>query len=946
MRDAGAYFMEKYSHHEYVEFLGKFHVPPPLTWQPKIQHVRLILGDFTNLENIYKLMARLGQCFTQSKQCDVSFERSEYIIVPDIVGGSNSLNGEYTFSDGVGMISKNFAGQVARDMKLRQCVPSCFQFRFRGMKGVLAVNPMLDEIALWAVENGITSRPNKNMFGNCSWLVKMVFRDSQVKFSTVRKEKETIEIVKYSTPSTVALNKPFICILDQVSQKQSPECHVRVTNRIEELAEEQLRGYARSLLYEETCRNKLKELPQRICINLLPKWAGFDLSTEPFFRSLVKAMANYYIVKQMRKQQFPIPANKGRTMLGVIDDTGQLQYGQVFVQYTENVTLKCPSSEAARKVLTGKVMLTKSPSVVAGDVRVFTAVDIADLHHFCDVVVFPQHGPRPHPDEMAGSDLDGDEYAVIWDEDLILDRSEPAFDYTCEKPENVPIDPNTMNEEMVDFYCDYLIQDSIGTIANSFQFQADYYGINSNVRKVCNSLARKHAQAVDFPKTGCPPSRLRTTWSDGEPPEKPERQPDFHCSYESSKALYRSERLLGHIFRNIRAVDDVFKAAQDVEKEVKVVLDPYLIVDGWEDDMKFAKAELQRYNGLLRGIMENYGIKTEAEAFSGCIVDIRNRISDRDQDDMSFYTTNEIIDQKITNLFRMFRKEFFREFGGWRNCLKSAASPYASSDDVLDYYIAAPPRCMEKKAVAYYRACYELANRSGEQLLSFAWIAYDVLAVVKRNNVSSDEKYCPATCPVFEVLDDRLIDFYLKNEEKIEDFAKEITNNGSYLSRYLENYPGLERVMYLIVSWAERNGLLSGCLQWEHMCLILLLFATGRITGSMNIIALPMLDALDVEDIQKGDLIVPTGDQYARMVVHFFEYLASRAFRKLPHLSFISVGSNSVFMRGQWLPIHEAAVKTYYSMVFNMDFDELIGDISSASNESHECEPFVVELPS
>lgn len=57
--------------------------------------------------------------------------------------------------------------------------------------------------------------------------------------------------------------------------------------------------------------------------------------------------------------------------------------------------------------------------------------------------------------------------------------------------------------------------------------------------------------------------------------------------------------------------------------------------------------------------MENYGIKSEAEVFSGCITEIRNRISDRDQDDMSFFTTNELIEQKMTILFREFREGFF-----------------------------------------------------------------------------------------------------------------------------------------------------------------------------------------------------------------------------------------------------------------------------------------------
>ena len=70
--------------------------------------------------------------------------------------------------------------------------------------------------------------------------------------------------------------------------------------------------------------------------------------------------------------------------------------------------------------------------------------------------------------------------------------------------------------------------------------------------------------------------------------------------------------------------------------------------------------------------METHGIRTEAEIFSGCITDMRNRLSDKvvehintlifnlqDQDDMSFFNTNQIIETKVTNLFKKSRASFF-----------------------------------------------------------------------------------------------------------------------------------------------------------------------------------------------------------------------------------------------------------------------------------------------
>ena len=53
--------------------------------------------------------------------------------------------------------------------------------------------------------------------------------------------------------------------------------------------------------------------------------------------------------------------------------------------------------------------------------------------------MFPTNGERPHADEMAGGDLDGDKFFVTWDERLIPLRTVepeeyPAFKGKKEKP--------------------------------------------------------------------------------------------------------------------------------------------------------------------------------------------------------------------------------------------------------------------------------------------------------------------------------------------------------------------------------------------------------------------------------------------------------------------------------------------------------------------------------
>jgi RNA-dependent RNA polymerase len=90
------------------------------------------------------------------------------------------------------------------------------------------------------------------------------------------------------------------------------------------------------------------------------------------------------------------------------------------------------------EVVEGQVVIAKHPVMHPGDVRTFRAVSCPQLLHHKNVLVLPQLGHRPHANEMSGSDLDGDIYAVMWDQSLLRGWNNTPMDYTAERPVEVP----------------------------------------------------------------------------------------------------------------------------------------------------------------------------------------------------------------------------------------------------------------------------------------------------------------------------------------------------------------------------------------------------------------------------------------------------------------------------------------------------------------------------
>lgn len=673
---AGRYYeFLAFGNSQFREHGAYFYAP---TSTKSAHDIRVTLGQFDHIRTVAKYGARLGQCFstTRAMQTTVTVRK-----IPDIEHNS------YTFTDGVGKLSLFLAQMAAQDLGLQKAFddpPSLYQFRLGGCKGVLALDPTI-------TKNEVHIRP------------------SQHKFDAVY---TGLEIIRCSSLATPFFNRQIITILSDLGVPN----HVFVRKQ-----QEMVNAYELAMTDKtEALKCLLKHIDMNQTTLTMAGMVldGFLDSREPFMMSLLN-LWRASTIKELKKKA-RIAIDEGAFVLGCVDESGSLQghrdepqsrlgatreeklqtLPEIFIQVDDI------NKKGYYKVIEGICVLARNPSLHPGDIRVVRAVNVPALHHHKNTVVLPQIGDRDLASMCSGGDLDGDDYMVLWDQDLVPKTiNVPPMDFTPEKPveQANPIDITDVS----DFFVTYMKNDSLGQIAHAHLAQADQQpkGVNSYT---CLELAKLHSQAVDYSKSGIPAIM--------DPTLRPKKWPHFmEKRHKSPNQIYKSKNILGMLYDQVTLVD--FNPVWEDNFDQRI-LDAF---DLQKPLLKEATEIKASYDDDLKRLMAKHGVETEFEAFSVFVLEHNEETRD--------YKFAEEFGRTVTVLKAQYREACITAAGAksiieWDRIGPFVAAMYTVTTREVREAIK---ECSMTEAVAGQEVPARKKDADNMPLMSFPWIFHSEL---------------------------------------------------------------------------------------------------------------------------------------------------------------------------------------------------------------------------
>ena len=403
-------------------------------------------GSFDSIKSPSKLLKRIGLLFSKCKQTNAVPKEVHYEADVENANGN--------FTDGCGRIGIQLAREILEYSEIAlkvadDYIPSVYQIRYEGCKGVLAVAPEIDPSSV-------------------------IFRTSMKKFDTGSQPFKSMWLCDYSKPYSYGhLNRQFITLLSALGIKD------------ETFHKLQKAHFARLDVMTQDAEVAVQISHWKDRPDLAAKIAAVsNIEDDKYIQGELLRLKSKLVDKM---EKLSLLVSESRNVFGVCDTQGILNYGECFFR---------PLVSGTPKTLRGKVVVCKNPCYLLGDVRVLNAVSgphVKKLEHLVDCIVFPTRGDRPHPAEIAGSDLDGDQFFVCWQADLIPTELRSPYSYPSQElpPRKVSM------KDVVEFFANF--KSNVGKIDSYYKYWADVKGVASNE---CQQLGRLFSTSIDASKTG------------------------------------------------------------------------------------------------------------------------------------------------------------------------------------------------------------------------------------------------------------------------------------------------------------------------------------------------------------------------------------------------------------------------------------------------------------
>lgn len=584
------------------------------------QSIRDGIGNLESIRIPAKYAARMGQAFTTtpfSLRVDVDSVHR----IPDYVAKNGKL-----FSDGCGYLSSKIVGILhdkdtrRRRRRKKSTLPTVFQVRIGGAKGVLALN---------------TDARGYDIF----------LRPSMIKFQLKEgsSPKLTLEIASSAdNPLPTHLNRPLIALLETLGVP--PANFLRIQDKAVSSLREAVTSTSAALkLYHSAGYGTASEAAS--LLQSLHRILDIQGITQiPF----LKENNLTCLTAALRQIKYKARARvwDAWTLMGVVDETGWLQEGQIFVQIRE----VAEDGQISERFLEGRCIIGRSPFLAPGDIQYANLVGKAPakspLNSLYNCVVFSRRGQRPLPNQLAGGDLDGDLYNVIQNPLLFPERCARAGNYDAPRPPELNR-PCTI-EDVIDFFLVFVQTDRLGMIADRHLILSDRSpaGVEDHD---CIRLAQLASIAVDYMKTGVAPDfKAIPRVPDNAKPDycqsehRVETLGDAARSVESRTrwnrdmtVFYRSDKALGQLFRRIDVHSDIDQwgrrmAASMTEVAIRTKLwkklAKWLPTDWLASDLEHEMIQVESFYARVANLSESYAPErrryplSENEVFMGVIL--------------------------------------------------------------------------------------------------------------------------------------------------------------------------------------------------------------------------------------------------------------------------------------------------------------------------------------